>query len=182
MRMPSLLALTLGFLPALGSPARADTIDDFHVTAPGLDLAFSHSSRYTFPDQPALSPLPPLALSASINGVSDSHLLATFFPDDTTARSVTFDFPAELKLDELRLYGPVLFTEDPQASASGGFVNSAIFQPGTYFMIKVSFDPSPLYTFTITPETSSAPEPTPILLLLTGSLALLVGHRYLVRT
>ena len=155
--------LTALFPFSLAVPvAHADSIDDFVLTGNGETITFSLPSdppgnQMTCPPtSPSCLPGSETAFyveaSVDTNNVITEEELA--FP--------TFGFGGGLEIGQNRYLGSQLFAPDAA---------NPVFTPGTYTLGALSFPPEE-FTLTITPETSTTPEPASLLLLATGALGL----------
>jgi hypothetical protein len=185
--LPKLLVLAATALPIA---AHADTLLDFTITGPSP----SPIVTFTLPEHPFfLNTLHLIAVgtrtSASVNGVSGYTADLTFFTGiGSGSESLILDVfsfdpslpPSgiDVTLSGAPLISPYFGADYP---APPGYF-TALLRTGHIVLPEYIFSPTPpLYTIDITPEAATAPEPSTLILLLTGAGGLLAARRQTLR-
>ncbi|MBB5318453.1 PEP-CTERM sorting domain-containing protein [Tunturibacter empetritectus] len=153
--------------------AHADTSDLFTITGDSNTYTFTLPEQFTFAVPLHLVTIPSLTTTGTIDGVGGKTFDVTFFTTiGNTGESLSFN--------GITLAGPPLISF---VSSSGNFDTAAI-DSGSYQLIDYanSIKGPDYYHLTITPATTpptppAVPEPSTLLLLTTGALALLLATR-----
>ncbi|WP_353063914.1 PEP-CTERM sorting domain-containing protein [Tunturibacter psychrotolerans] len=171
----ALFALPL-FASALILPrtANADTTDLFTITGDSNTYTFTLPQQFTFPVEYHLVTVPAPTTTGTINGVGGQTFNVHFYTGiGNTGDSLSFDQVGVLA-------GPTLIS----FVSSTGNTDTAAIDPGSYRLIDYahSITGPDYYDLAITPETTpptppAVPEPSTLILLSTGALALLLATR-----
>jgi hypothetical protein len=154
--------------------AHADTNDLFTLTGDSYTYTFTLPQEFTFPVSYHLVTVPPLSTAGTIDGVGGQTFDVTFYTGiGNTGESLIFGNIGNLA-------GPTLISF---VSSTGNFDTAAI-DPGSYQLIDYanSITGPDYYDLSITPQTTppnppTVPEPSTLILLSTGALALLLATR-----
>ena len=168
--------------------ARADTLLDFMLTGPSGVVTFTLPEHPFFQDTIHLVTVG-TRTSASLNGVSGYTIDLSFYtgiadPGDSLSVGV-FSFDTTLTGGfGVNLYGPLLvspyFGADypPPPGDITGLLSTGHFDLTAYSV--TTGMPMPIaYSLDITPEAATTPEPSTLILLLTGAGGLLASRRRL---
>jgi hypothetical protein len=174
MRKALFALLLLASVLILPSTAHADTTDLFTLTGDSNTYTFTLPQQFTFPVESHLVTVPAPATIGTINGVGGQTFDVHFYTGiGSTGDSLSFDQVGILA-------GPTLISF---VSSTGSFDTAAI-DTGSYRLIDFanSIKGPDYYYLTITPETTpptppAVPEPSTLILLSTGALALLLATR-----
>lgn len=175
-------SLLIASVLALPLAAHADTIDDFVLTGGGQTITYSLPATSSYPDFDLFNffseSAPTKVNGTSVGVVAGDYYVLAF---DPSAPALVLNVADMAGNPALILTGPQLFSfvsvpaSNPLPYLPYDIVPT--FTPGTYTLQDVgspfSFPSSPIpYTLTITPETATAttPEPSSLLLLVTGLL------------
>lgn len=163
MRKAGFSLLLFAFTLILPLAAHADGIDDFVLTGAGNTITFS------LPSSPGFS-----------NSLGAGGAYAGFFvtdPFSVTINGQTAPGSIEFYSGQVIVRGGfTLFNNNltvDEAVLYNGSLTDPTFLTGS-FNLRNFYGSGDPYLLTITPETATVPEPSPLLLLLTGSIGLIV--------
>jgi hypothetical protein len=159
--------------------AHADTVDDFTLAGNSTTITYSLPSTVSFTNFPLFNFFSQSA-PTTINGVSGFNETSLYYDTSIFPKiSMTLSVPSTVPgSPQLILTGPQFIDFDFESPTLG----SATFIPGTYtleslnfFNLLQPFSPPIFYDLTITPESTppAVPEPSSLLLFITGAAGLL---------
>jgi PEP-CTERM motif len=175
--LPRLLVLAATSLPIA---AHADTLDatligDSHT------FTFTLPSPYSFPDQLHLVTIPTITTTGTTDGVRGETFDVTFYSGiGSTLDSLIFN---DRDGHGYLLDGPVLISPLLQTGTPPG-TDTALIHTGTFLLgdIALSSAAGPNnFVLTITPQSTTTPEPSTLLLFATGMIGLVSTLRHRIR-